>query len=171
MFILLFVLLFSIGNDVMRGKYVSIKLSQDDRDQLEKFSTKGTHSVRIINRAKIILALDETKGRKKETQTQIAKRVGVSYQTINNVKNTFLTTKNVSKFLQRKKRQKPPVAPKITGETEAHIIALACSKAPEGYAKWTLRLLADKSVKLGYADSLSHMSIKRLLKKHNLDPI
>ncbi|MCL2134443.1 MAG: helix-turn-helix domain-containing protein [Candidatus Bathyarchaeota archaeon] len=166
----MFVKIFSIGNDTMRGKYVSIKLNQEDRDQLEKFSTKGTHSVKLINRAKIILALDEAKERKKETQTQIAKRIGVSYQTINNTKKAFLAAENITKFLQRKKRQTPPIAPKITGETEAHIIALACSKAPQGYAKWTLRLLANKSVELGYIDSLSHMSVKRLLKKANLNP-
>jgi hypothetical protein len=71
-------------------------------------------------------------------------------------------------FLQRKKRENPPVTPKITGELEAHIIALACSKAPEGYSKWTLRLLADKCVELNYIENLSHMSVSRLLKKHNL---
>jgi len=62
----------------------------------------------------------------------------------------------------------PPIEPKITGELEARIIALACSKAPPGYAKWTLRLLASKCVELQYADSLSHMTVNRLLKKRNL---
>ena len=155
----------------MRGKYVGIVLSSSERSELERFSTKGKHSVRIVNRAKIILALDESEGRKKEKQTKIAKRIGVSKQTVSNVKNAFFAAPTISVFLQRKQRQTPPIAPKITGETEAHIIALACSQPPKGYTKWTLRLLADKSVKLGYVNTLSHMSVSRLLKKHNLSLI
>ncbi|MCL2475626.1 helix-turn-helix domain-containing protein [Candidatus Bathycorpusculum sp.] len=155
----------------MKGKYVGVVLSSSDRAELERFSAKGKHSVRLVNRAKIILALDESEGRKKEKQTKIAKRIGVSNQTISNVKNAFFAAQTVTRFLQRKKRTTPPIAPKITDETQAHIIALACSKPPDGYAKWTLRLLADKSIKLGYVNTLSHMSVKRLLKKHNLNLI
>ncbi|MCL2684919.1 MAG: helix-turn-helix domain-containing protein [Candidatus Bathyarchaeota archaeon] len=155
----------------MKGKYVGVVLSSSDRAELERFSAKDKHSVRLVNRAKIILALDESEGRKKEKQTKIAKRIGVSNQTISNVKNAFFAAQTVTRFLQRKKRTTPPIAPKITDETQAHIIALACSKPPDGYAKWTLRLLADKSIKLGYVNTLSHMSVKRLLKKHNLNLI
>ena len=68
----------------------------------------------------------------------------------------------------RKKRATPPVPPKVTGDVEAHIIALACSEPPEGYSKWTLRLLADKCVELNYAESLSHVTVSRVLKKTNL---
>jgi len=130
---------------IIRGKYVAIKLSPEDRIELEKFSTKGIHRVRLVNRAKIILALDEANGPKKQTQTQIADRIGVSYQTLSTTKNDYLTTKTVAEFLQRKKRQTPSTPPKITGETQAHIITLACSEPPKGRAKWTLRLLANKA--------------------------
>jgi len=153
----------------MKGKYVKIILTPQDKAELEQFTTKGTHNVRLVNRAKIILALNQAEEPKKETQHQIAKRVGTSYQTINNTKKAFIAAPNIHKFLHRKKRQTPPIEPKITGETEAHIIALACSQPPKGYNKWTLRLIADKSVELDYVDSLSHMSVKRLLKKHNLN--
>ena len=71
---------------------------------------------------------------------------------------------SVENFLQRKKREKPPVEPQITGEVEAHIIALACSNSPEGFAKWTVRMLADIAVKLGYIDSISHTSMNTVLK-------
>ena len=145
-----------------------IELSQRERKELERFSQTGVHSVRQVNRAKIILALDESEGRKKETQAEIAERVGISRQTVNAVKNDFLAAESVAQFLQRKKRETPPVAPKVTGEIEAHIIALACGEVPEGYAKWTLRLLADRSIKLGYVDSISYMTVSRLLKKRNL---
>jgi len=150
------------------GKHESIMLNESDREELKRFSTTGVHSARLVNRAKIILALDTTQGRKKQTYKTITKHLDTSYQTIHDTKKSFLSAKNITEFLQRKKRTTPPTPPKITGETEARIIALACSQPPKDYAKWTLRLLADKSVKLGYADSLSHMSVKRLLKKHNL---
>jgi len=149
-------------------KRIVIELSGSERKALERFSKTGVHSVRLVNRAKIILGLDESEGRKKETQTAIADRVGVSRRTVHDVKNAFLAAGNVDKFLQRKKRETPPVAPKVTGEVEAHIIALACGEVPEGYAKWTLRLLADKCVELGYVDSISPMTVSRLLKKRNL---
>jgi hypothetical protein len=150
------------------GKHENILLSASDREELKRFSTTGVHSVRLVNRAKTILALDTSQERKKQTYKTIMKHLDISYQTVHDTKKSFLTAKNVAEFLQRKKRTTPPTPPKITGETEAHIIALACSEPPKGCAKWTLRLLSDKSVKLGYIDSLSHMSVKRLLKKHNL---
>jgi len=149
-------------------KRIGIHLSETERKTLDQFIKKGIHSVRLVNRAKIILGLDESEGRKRETQMLIADRVGVSRQTINDAKKDFLAVGSVEKFLRRKKREMPPVAPKVTGEVEAHIIALACSEAPEGYAKWTLRLLADKCVALGYIDSVTPMTVSRLLKKRNL---
>ena len=71
----------------------------------------------------------------------------------------------------RKKRESPPVPPKITGEIEAKIIATACSEVPEGYARWTLRLLRDKVIEFGYIDSISFNSVRTVLKKHNLNLI
>ena len=150
----------------MRAK-TRIELSEIERKELKRYSTTGKRSVRLVNRAKIMLALDESEGRKRETQTEIANRIGVSRQTVYDTKKDYLAAESVSKFLQRKKRETPPVAPKVTGEVEAHIIALACSKAPEGRAKWTLRLLANKSVELGYVETLSHMTVSRLLKKRS----
>jgi hypothetical protein len=73
--------------------------------------------------------------------------------------------------LQRKKRETPPVPAKVTGELEARIIALACGIPPAGFAAWSLRLLADTCVELHYTDTLSHMTVSRLLKKHRLSPI
>jgi len=148
-----------------------IELKKQDRAVLERFCTTGVHSVRLVNRAKIILALDESSSRLAEKQEVLAKRLSVSRQTVIAARDTFLQLKNVTLFLQRKKRETPPVPAKITGELEARIIALACSKAPKGYARWTLRLLAEKCVELQYVDTLSHMSVSRLLKKHNLSHI
>ena len=145
-----------------------IVLTPEERKTFEKFSTAGVPSVRLVKRAKIILALDTSDGRKASKQEEIAQHLEVSRQAVNNVRHDFLDAENASMFLQRKKRATPPVEPKVTGELEARIIALACSKAPEGCAKWTLRLLASKCVELQYADKLSHMTVSRLLKKRNL---
>jgi transposase len=147
-----------------------IILTPEERRELKKFSTKGIHSVKLINRAKIILALDRSSGKRTQTKDAIAKCIGVSRQAIYTIQHDFLEKRNVSAFLQRKKRTIPPVPSKITGEVEAKIIALACGKIPRGYARWTLRLLAKKCVELQYSDAMSHMTISRLLKKHNLNP-
>jgi len=122
----------------------------------------------LVNRAKIILELDEANGRKPLTQAQIAEKIGVTRQTINDVRKAYTEKGGITEFLQRKKRITPPVAPKITGDVEAHIIALACGPVPKGCARWTVRLLADKCVEQNYIDSISFKSVQRLLKKHNL---
>ena len=148
----------------------NIELSPEECTELKQFSKKGIHSIRLVNRAKIILALDISEGREAETQESIAKRIGVSRRTVNTVKSDFLAAQSVSSFLQRKKRETPPIEPKITGEVEARIIALACSEVPKGFAKWTLKLIAGKCVELQYIDSISHTSVRRVLKKTNLSP-
>ena len=153
----------------MRGKHIKIALTAEARKELEKFTKTGKHSVRLVNRAKIILELDEAGGRKPLNQDQIAEKVGVTRQTVNDAKQAFIAADSVSAFLQRKKRENPPIEPKITGDVEAHIIALACSSVPEGCAKWGVRLLADKCVELNYIDSISFKSVQRVLKKHNLN--
>jgi AAA+ ATPase superfamily predicted ATPase len=149
-------------------KRTQITLTAKQRQELEKFSTTGVHSVKLVNRAKVILALDTSTGRKAENQSKIAEHVGLSRNAVSEIKRDFIEAESVSSFLQRKKRMTPPVAAKITGEVEAKIVALACSAVPKGCARWTLQLLADKSVELKYIDSISDMSIHRLLKKRNL---
>jgi len=151
----------------MRGKHIKIELSESEQSELERFSKTGKRSVKLIKRARIILELDEADGRKPMTQAEIAERVGVTRQTVNDAKKAFIAAVSVSAFLKRKKRETPPVEPKITGEVEAHIIALACSPVPEGFAKWSVRLLADKCVELNYIGSISFKSVQRVLKKHN----
>jgi len=155
----------------MRGKHIKIELDETARTELEKYTKTGKRSVKIVNRAKIILELDEADGRKPLRQAAIAEKIGVSRQAVNDAKQAFLAAAGITVFLQRKKRETPPVPPKITGEVEAHIIALACGPVPEGCAKWGVRLLADKCVELNYIDSISFKSVQRVLKKHNLSRI
>jgi transposase len=141
------------------------------RRELEAFTKTGTRSVKPVKRAAIILAPDTSEGRVPHAETRIAARIGVSRQTVQNVKKDFEETAGPAAFLRRKKRETPPVPAKVTGEAETRIMASACSKPPEGFSTWTLRLSADTCVELQYADSLPHMTVSRLLKKRRLNPI
>ena len=153
----------------MRGKHIKIELNAVERRELQKFAKTGKRSVKLVARAKIVFELDEADGRKPLIQAHIAEKIGVSRQTVNDAKQAFIHAENISSFLRRKKRERPPVEPKITGEVEAYIIALACSPVPQGYAKWGVRLLAEKCVELNYIDSISFKSVQRVLKKHSLN--
>jgi transposase len=94
--------------------------------------------------------------------TSIAETLGLSLPTVFNIKRRYLE-EGFDSALQDKPRSGQP--PRILGEARARITALACSKAPEGHARWTLRLLADRAVKLGFIDSISHHAVKQILKK------
>ena len=142
-----------------------IELTIKERAELERFCSAGVRSVRLVNRAKIILGLDQSGDRTPEKQEALAKRLVVSRHTVIKARDAFLALESVPLFLQRKQRETPAVPPKVTGELEARIVALACGKPPEGHARWALRLLAAKCVELQYSDSMSHMTISRLLKK------
>jgi len=144
-----------------------IKLTKVERKELEDFSTNGRHNAHLIKRARVILELDTSKWLNPRTQEEVADRVGLSRQAINDIKNDFLKAENISEFLQRKKRATPPIEPKITGDVEARIIAIACGEVPEGRSRWTLKLIAERTVELKILDSVSDMSIHRVLKKMN----
>ena len=145
-----------------------IRLTAKERAGLEKFCATGVRDVRLVNRAKVILELDTSGGRTPNRHEAIAEKLGISRQAVNNIKRDFLAVKNAAIFLQRKKRETPPVPPKVTGELEARIIALACGEVPKGYARWTLRHLAEKCAELRYSGAMSHMTVSRLLKKTSL---
>jgi len=145
-----------------------IKLSAEQRKEFEKYIKTGVHSAKLIKRAEIILLLDTSESGKAVKFDEIAQRLSVSMTTVTKVKTDFIASESVSAFLQRKKRATPPIEPKITGEIEARIIALACSEVPAGCARWTLRLIAEKSVELQLVDSISYVTVRSLLKKRNL---
>ncbi len=146
-------------------KYV-IELSEQDKEQLTEIITTGTRTARTILRANILLASDK-RNDKYMTVAEIAEVYHTTPTTVQNVRSSYCE-KGLEATLNRKKRETPPVPAKVTGEVEAHIIALACGEPPEGYSKWTLRLLADKTVELGYIDSISHVTVSSVLKKTNL---
>lgn len=146
-------------------KYV-IELSYSDRKTLNDIVSKGQSPAKVILRANILLASDRN-NKKHMTVAEIADIFSTTPTTVQNVRTSYANY-GLEATINRKKRETPPVPPKVTGDVEAHIIALACGEPPEGYSRWTVRLLADKCVELNYAESLSHMTVSRVLKKTNL---
>lgn len=142
-------------------------LTAKERLSLERFVSAGGHPVRQVRQAQIVLALDASEGRMPAKHADIADLMGVSRMTVQNVKQEFESF-GLSRILERKPRETPPVPAKADGAFEAHLIALCCTEPPEGYARWTVRLLADKTVELGYIDSISPITVSRILKKTNL---
>ena len=145
-------------------KYV-IELSAEEKAKLTEIVRKGNSPARTILRANILLASDR-QSEKYMTVSEIAKAYHTTPTTVQNVRASYCG-KGLEATIHRKKRETPPVPAKVTGEVEAHVIALACGEPPEGYAKWTLQLLANKTVELGYIDSISHVAISTILKKTN----
>ena len=154
---------------IMPIQKYEVSLSATDRKQLTKIVKSGSSPARTILRANILLAVDKN-GKRPMTVQETAIAFNTSATTVQNVRTSY-GEKGLEATLLRKKRETPPVEAKVTGEVEAHIIALACGEPPKGYAKWTLRLLADKSVQLRYIDSISHTQVGRILKKTSISLI
>ena len=146
-------------------KYV-IELSNQEKVRLMEIVKKGNSPARTILRANILLASDKQNDRYM-TMSEIANAYRTTPTTVQTVR-TSSCKKGLEATITRKKRETPPIPAKVTGEVEAHIIALACGQPPEGYSRWTLRLLADKTVELGYIESISHVTVSNILKKTNL---
>ena len=135
----------------------SVRLKDDERRELNQYLRRGKSSARSLARARILLLADE--GR---PDAEIAETLHVSKSTANRIRKRYCEG-GLDFALYEKNRSGAP--PKIDNRLEAQLTLLACSEPPEGRSKWTLRLLADKLVELGAVDSLSHMSVHRILKK------
>ena len=145
----------------------SIDLSASDKKKLESITSKGAYPTRTIKRAQILLNLDNS-AKNKLGLAELARLFDISKTTVSNIKKAYQT--NGIGCIYRKKRNTPPVESKVTGEVEAHLIALACHNPPEGYCKWTLRLLSERMVQMNYIDSISHTAVGTVLKKNSLKP-
>jgi hypothetical protein len=150
-----------------RPKVFTVGLSAADREFLVKLSTTGVHPARMIMRARVLLELDENAGPVSD-RAVIADRVGVSTNTVRAVAKRFDDADgDVLATIGRKPRETPPVAPIVTGDVEARLVALACSRAPEGYSRWSLRLLERHVALSRDLPDLDHSTIGRVLKKRN----
>ncbi|MDO4544190.1 MAG: helix-turn-helix domain-containing protein [Clostridia bacterium] len=152
-------------------KNKEIYLTSEEQVYLQAIVRKGVHNSHVITRARVLLMLDRTGKSDHVRYKRTAEYADISVQAVYNMRDEFLANHDVESYLTRKKRETPPRAPKLDGIAEAKIIALACSKPPEGYSRWTVRLLAEKAVELNFAEDISHMLIHRLLKKRNISLI
>jgi transposase len=141
----------------MRKTYL-VSLTADERDQLTSLISAGKGAARRLAHARILLKADQG-----WSDEAIAEAVEVSRPTVERVRKRF-----VLEGLEAALDPRRPVTPrprKIDGHAEAHLIALACGPPPPGHARWTLRLLADKLVELEIVESLSHETVRHILKK------
>ena len=152
-------------------KNKEIFLTEEEQAYLHMITKSGVHNSHEIIRARVLLMLDRTGKHDHVRYKRTAEYAGISVQAVYNMRDEFLSNHDIEAYLSRKKRETPPIKPKLDGKTESQIIALACTEPPKGYARWTVRLLCDKSIELGYVDGLSHMTIQRLLKKRNISLI
>ncbi len=141
-----------------------VRLSKKERTTLINLVSKGSATAKSIMRANVLLAADENNPSGKKSEGEIAELFNVHKQTVHTIRKEY-SEQGLDAAVFRKKRETPPVKPKITGEVEAKIIALSCSAPPPGRSKWSLRLLADKVIELEYIDSISYVAIGQLLKK------
>ena len=140
-----------------------VTLIKEEREQLQSVMGKGKHTSQQFRNACILINSDESPNGKKLSNEQIAQVLNINPKTVERIKQRFVE-EGFDQCMGRKPYpKKGPL--KTDGDFEAHLIALSCSEAPEGYARWSLRLLADKMVELKYADSISHETVRQVLKK------
>ena len=140
-----------------------VYLSQDQRTHLENLVRAGKSSARIQTRARILLLSDRSTGKCRQNN-EVAEALMISAATIGRIGRRFVSEELESAL---KDKPRPGRVPKITGDIEAKLTMLACLSPPEGHAVWTLKLLADELVELGYVESITPMAICKRLKKRS----
>ena len=144
-------------------KYM-VTLTREERNFLTDLTSKGRHRSQKVLNALILLSCDEGEYQRiHSTNEEIAKVLNTSMRKIDRVKKKFVLD-DIDVALNGKKTSRV-YEKKADGDFEAHLVALSCSDPPEGFARWSLRLLADKVVELDYINNVSYETIRRVLKK------
>jgi transposase len=146
----------------MSPKSHCVKLSEQERQYLQKVVRSGKDKARKITRCRILLLADESNGK---TDQEISEALNICLATIFNIRRRY-HQEGLERAIREAPRSGQP--PQFKGKTMARITAIACSKPPEGYGRWSLRLLADRVVELDIVENISHVSIRNILKKTNL---
>lgn len=149
----------------MPAKKYIVSLTKEEQKSLEDLTKTGKAAAAKINHAKILLKADINRAEGGWKDQSISVALDISVSTIEQVRQRFVEEGLESAINPRRRTSIPK---KLDGEIEAHLIAIACSEAPAGSSRWTLRLLSDKMVSLGYVDSISHESVRQVLKKTSL---
>jgi len=144
----------------------TIKLTKSEVEELHAIINKGSHTSQTFRAAYILLNCDAGKYSDKVTNEQISKVLKVGMRTIDRVKKKFVE-EGLEAVLERSPTTRI-YERKSDGDMEAKLVSLCCSEPPKGYARWSLRLLADKMVELKFVESISHVTVRSVLKKTNL---
>ena len=150
----------------MKKKY-RVTLSVEERNQLKSITKAGSLSVRALKRAQILLKADEGPGGSGWSDEAIAQALEVHSMTVWGVRKRYVARGLESVLHGRYTGHNSPI---VTGEVEAHLIAVACSEPPKGRESWTMQLLADKLVSLEIVDRISDETVRQALKKMNSSP-
>lgn len=148
----------------MAHKRYVIELQTDERDELEALVRRGKAAARKLTRARALLLSDAGEHGPAWGDADIAEALGISTRCIEMLRKRAVE-EGPRTAIERKAQARPSVAKKFDGEKEAKLIALACSEPPEGYQRWSLRLLADKLVELEVFESVSHERVREVMKK------
>lgn len=146
--------------------YYIIKLTKGEVEELRTIINKGSHTSQTFRVAYILLNCDEGKYSDKVTNEQLSKVLKIGMRTIDRVKKRFVE-EGLEEVLERRATSRV-YEKKMDGDVEAKLVTLCCSEPPKGFAKWSLRLLADRMVELKYVESISHVTVRSVLKKTNL---
>jgi len=146
----------------MKKKYI-VTLTQEEREKLQAMLSRGKAAARKLMHARILLKADRRPGGVEPADSTIAHEVQAGRATVERVRKAFVEEGLEAVLGPRKSRRQ--YRRKLDGDGEAHLVALACSQAPEGRSRWTLRLLADRMVQLDVVDHLSHETVRQVLKK------
>ena len=145
-------------------RYV-VTLEKDERDELAGITRKGSHRSQKVINALILLNVDEGAFSEQRARGEtIAEILRISARKVDRVKRRFVE-EGLEAALGGRQGRRPTYERKADGEFEAHLVALSCSEPPQGHSQWSLRLLADRVVELGHIDSVSHETVRRVLKK------
>lgn len=144
-------------------KKYKVTLTKDETEILEEITKKGKRSAMIMRNAYILLNSNQNPGGKGQKDENIATFLGITVRTVEKIREKFVLegfdTALYGKVSTRQYKAK------VDGDVEAHLVALSCSEPPKGFARWSLRLLSDKMVELKYVDSISHETVRAVLKK------
>jgi transposase len=148
----------------MRKLFV-VKLTKADREALQAVTRRGGRGAAVphaVQRAHILLKADQSKTGPAWTDARICEAFGVSRATVERVRKRYLVEGRDATLVRKRP---PPRARKLDGRAEAHLIATACGAPPDGHKRWTLRLLAGRLVELEEVDTVSHETVRKILKK------
>jgi transposase len=143
-------------------------LTKSERKKIKMVLRSQKTAMEAKKRAKILQYADASDNRESDSISEIMRKCGVSQNTVIYTRKKYAEM-GIDAAIFRKKRDTPPVAAKVTGKVEAHIIACACSAPPAGFTRWSMKMIADKIVLEGVIENISDETVRLVLKKHNYD--